>query len=141
MYEILIVVLLSSFEIYVAIASGLAFGLSSDVLCLSTLIGGIAGVFVSIFLGEKISAFLAKYRTQKVKKESRASILVAQLWNKYGHFGLGFLGTLFVGAPISIAVGVGFGVQVKKLIWYCLSSVVVRSIAYSYFFSYIKSLF
>lgn len=141
MYEIIIVILLSSFEIYAAIATGLAFGLSSNTICLATLTGGIAGVFVSIFIGEKITAFIAKYRSQQVRKESRSTKIVAQLWNKYGNFGLGFLGTLLVGAPISIAVGVGFGVNVKKLVWYCLGSVFIRCVAFSYFFGYIKTLF
>jgi membrane protein YqaA with SNARE-associated domain len=141
MYEAFLVALLSSFEIYVAIATGLAFGLSSNVLCIATLIGGISGVFISVFLGEKISEFIAKFKKPKEKKETATSKLLNNLWAKYGKFGIGFIGTLLVGAPVSIGVGVGFGVQVKQMMTYCLVAVVIRSIAYSYFFSYIKTLF
>jgi hypothetical protein len=141
MYEILIVILLSSFEIYAAIASGLAFGLSPDVLCLATLTGGISGVFVSLFLGDKITAFISKYRKPTEKKESRSRIILNNLWNKYGNFGVGFLGSIIVGAPISIGVAVGFGVQIKQLVWYCLAAVILRCVVFSYFFVYVKSLF
>jgi hypothetical protein len=141
MYESLVVAFLSSFEIYVAIATGLAFGLSSNALCVATLSGGIAGVFVFAFVGEKISAFIAKYKKPKVKKETKTTLLLTSLWNKYGKIGIGFIGTLLVGAPISIGIGVGFGVNAKSLIPYCLVAVIVRSILYSYFFSYIKTLF
>jgi hypothetical protein len=141
MYEILLVIALSSFEIYAAIATGLAFGLSSHILCLSTLTGGIAGVFISLFLGDKIRALIAKYRKPQEKKESRSRAILNQLWSKYGNFGVGFLGSLIVGAPISIGVAVGFGVQIKQLVWYCLAAVILRSIVFSYFFVYLKSLF
>ncbi len=45
--------------------------------------------------------------------------MVTRLWNKYGIIGLGFLGTLSVGAPISIAVGVGLNANLKKLLTWC----------------------
>jgi membrane protein YqaA with SNARE-associated domain len=141
MYKAFIVALLSSFEIYVAIGSGLAFGLTPHIICIATLIGGISGVFVFAFLGDKISAFISKYRKPKEKKESSKDKLLMTLWNKYGVFGVGFIGSFLVGAPISIGIGVGFGVKAKQLIPYCLVAVIIRSVVYSYFFDYIKNLF
>ncbi len=141
MYQLLIVALLSSFEIYVAIGTGLAFGLTTHQICLATLAGGISGIYISVFLGERISNFIAKFRKPKPKKETTASRILNSLWAKYGKFGVGFIGTLLVGAPLSIAVGVGFGVQVRQMITYCLIAVIIRCIAFSYFFGYIKELF
>ena len=141
MYEYLIVILMSSFEIYAAIATGLLFGLSSHQLCISTLIGGISGVFVSIFLGETITNFIAKYKKPKETKPSRTKELLNKLWRNYGQFGVGFIGTLLVGAPVSIAVAVGFGAEVKRLLWHFLAAVVIRCVLFSYFFGFIKTLF
>jgi membrane protein YqaA with SNARE-associated domain len=141
MYQVFTVAFLSSFEIYVAIATGLAFGLTPFTICISTLIGGIFGTLAFAFLGDKISAFIAKYKKPKVKTESSKDKFVKKLWDKYGVFGVGFIGSFLLGAPISIGIGVGLGVQAKQLVPYCLAAVVLRSIIYSYFFDYIKNLF
>jgi hypothetical protein len=142
MYEYIIVGLLSSFEIYAAIATGLAFGLSTHELCITTLLGGVVGVFVSIFLGDKIAMLISKYRKPRpIEKPSRSKRILNELWAKYGQFGVGFIGTIIVGAPISIGVAVGFGAQVKMLFWYCFAAVVLRCILFSYFFTFVKDLF
>jgi hypothetical protein len=141
LYKFIIVLLLSTFEIYAAIGSGLAFSLSANQICLATLIGGVSGVFIAAFLGEKIRSIIAKYRTPKPKQDSAKDKLLIQLWQKYGQFGLGFIGSFLVGAPISIGIGYGFGVQPKELVKWCLVAVIIRSIAFSYFFNFIKNLF
>jgi membrane protein YqaA with SNARE-associated domain len=142
MYEYLIVGALSSFEIYAAIATGLAFGHTSLELCITTLLGGIAGVLVSIFLGDKITLLISKYRKPKpVEKLSKSKLILNNLWAKYGQFGVGFIGTLVVGAPVSIGVAVGFGAQIKTLIWYCIAGVLVRCVVFSYFFGFVKDFF
>ena len=115
---------LATFEIYAAIPAGLAFGLSPWVIFLASLTGGIVGVYVTIFLGDKIKAFFAKYK--KPKEEKPKTGLIYRIWNKYGVIGLGFLGTITVGAPISIAVGYSFNVSVVKLITWCCIGVVTR---------------
>lgn len=145
MYKIAIVGLLASFEIYAAIGTGIAFGLSAHTICVASLVGGIIGVFVFIFLGDKISAFLARFKKPKEedshKEPSARTKLLNNLWQKYGKFGIGFIGTLLVGAPISIGIGVGFGVKVKELLTYCIIAVIIRSVVYSYFFDFIVKLF
>ena len=115
---------LATFEIYAAIPAGLAFGLSPWVIFLASLTGGIVGVYVTIFLGDKVKAFFAKYK--KPKEEKPKTGLIYRIWNKYGVIGLGFLGTITVGAPISIAVGYSFNVSVVKLITWCCIGVVTR---------------
>ncbi|MBK7289770.1 MAG: small multi-drug export protein [Chitinophagaceae bacterium] len=122
--KILTVAGLATFEIYAAIPAGLAFGLSPWVIFLASLTGGIVGVYVTIFLGDKIKAFFAKYK--KPKEEKPKTGLIYRIWNKYGVIGLGFLGTITVGAPISIAVGYSFNVSVVKLITWCCIGVVTR---------------
>jgi membrane protein YqaA with SNARE-associated domain len=122
--KILIVLGLATFEIYAAIPAGFAFKLSPWLIFFASVSGGLLGAFVAAFLGEKIRAFFAKYRPPKAEKSKTG--LVYRIWDKYGLIGLGFLGTLTVGAPVSIAVGVGFNVSMQKLLAWCCVGVITR---------------
>ena len=123
------VVALASFEIYAAIPAGFAFGLSAWIIFFASITGGMAGVFIAAFLGDKIRAFISKYK--KKKEEKPRTGLVYQIWDKYGIIGLGFLGTVTVGAPVSIAVGVGFNAPLKKLITWCCLGVIARCVVFT----------
>jgi membrane protein YqaA with SNARE-associated domain len=115
---------LASFEIYAAIPAGFALGLSPWAILAASILGGLAGVFVSAFLGDKIRNLAARYK--KKKEEKPKTGLVHRIWNKYGIIGLGFLGTMTVGAPASIAVGMGFNAPLRKLIIWCCVGVLIR---------------
>ena len=130
LFKILTVAGLATFEIYAAIPAGFAFGLSSWVILFASLTGGIIGVFVAAFLGDKIRAFFHKKKpTTENARQKHPMIL--NLWNKYGIIGLGFLGTMAVGAPISIAVGVGLNANIKKLVTWCCIGVITRCIVFT----------
>ena len=127
--KIATVVALASFEIYAAIPAGFAFGLSAWIIFFASIIGGLAGVFVAAFLGDKIRAFIAKYK--KKKEEKPRTGIVYRIWDRYGIIGLGFLGTITVGAPVSIAVGVGFNAPLKRLITLCCLGVIARCVVFT----------
>jgi membrane protein YqaA with SNARE-associated domain len=127
--KIATVVALASFEIYAAIPAGFAFGLSPWIIFMASIGGGLAGVFIAAFLGDKISGFVSKYK--KKKEEKPKTGLVYRIWNKYGIIGLGFLGTITVGAPVSIAVGVGFNAPFQKLITWCCLGVITRCVVFT----------
>ena len=55
--ETLTVAGLASVEIYAAISAWFAFGLSPWTIFLASVTGGLIGVFVAAFLGDKIRAF------------------------------------------------------------------------------------
>ncbi|MFT3979193.1 MAG: small multi-drug export protein [Ferruginibacter sp.] len=122
MLEIFTVAGLATFEVYAAIPAGLAFELHPFIIFLASTIGGLTGVFVAAFLGDRIRAFFTKNKPPKEKKPT----LAHRLWEKYGIIGLGFLGTVTVGAPISLAVGVGFNAPLKKLVMWCCFGVIFR---------------
>jgi len=130
-YKILTVAALATFEIYAAIPAGFAFGLSPFTIFAASLIGGIVGVVIAAFLGERIEHFLAKYRKPKPKVTTDKPNLAHKIWNKYGLVGLGLLGTFTVGAPVSIAVGVGFNVNMYKLAVWCSVGVLARCIIFT----------
>ncbi len=141
----ILVGLLSTFEIYVAIATGMAAKLSVHTIFISTLIGGIVGVLAAVFLGNQINKMISKFKKPKVVDENKAPGLkekiVTILQNKFGSFGVGFIGTFLVGGPISMGIGLTLGIAPKKIMWYCLAAVAIRSFVYSYFFDFIKNLF
>jgi hypothetical protein len=144
-WKIILVGLLSSVEIYAAIGVGMVAKLSPHVICIATLVGGITGVFVVAYLGEHLKKWLAKFKKPKpegyVEKENFKTRIVKTLQTKYGEFGVGFLSTFLVGAPIAMGIGLTLGITPKNLVKWCLLAVVIRCVVYSYFFDYIKSLF
>jgi hypothetical protein len=140
--KIITVALLATFEIYVAIGTGLGFGLSPHIICLATLTGGIAGVFAIAFLGDKIKLFLSRFKKEKaIKPPTFKDKILLKLREKYGIFGIGFIGSFIMGAPISIGIGVGLGIPSKALVKWSLIAVIIRCVAFSYFFNYLKTLF
>ena len=125
-YKILTVAGLATFEIYAAIPAGFAFGLSPIVIFLASLAGGLLGVFASAYLGDKIKLVINSFRKNKVEKTKKEPGFVLKIWEKYGVIGLGLLGTMTVGAPISIGIGVGFNVPTNKMVFWCSLGVVLR---------------
>ena len=128
--KILTVAGLATFEIYAAIPAGFAFGLSPWAILFASLTGGVLGVFVTAFLGDKIRAFFHKNKPTKENSRQKHP-MVLRIWNAYGIIGLGFLGTVSVGAPISIAVGVSLNANIKKLVTWCCIGVITRCIVFT----------
>ncbi|MCA6448900.1 MAG: hypothetical protein IM584_11600 [Chitinophagaceae bacterium] len=123
--KIATVVALATFEVYAAIPAGFAFELPSYVIGLASIVGGLIGVFVAAYLGKQVRKVLNKYRKQPAEEKPKTGMII-RIWDKYGVVGLGFLGTMTVGAPISIGVGVGFNVPVNKMVLWCSLGVIVR---------------
>jgi membrane protein YqaA with SNARE-associated domain len=127
--KVLTVAGLATFEIYAAIPAGFALGLSSWTIFFAAVIGGLTGVFVSAFLGDKIRKFFQKDKPVKEKKIKHP--VVYKMWNKYGIIGLGFIGTVLVGAPISIAAGITLQANIKNLAVWCCIGVLTRCIVFT----------
>lgn len=128
--KILTVAGLATFEIYAAIPAGFALGLSPWTIFFASITGGLVGVFVAAFLGNRIRSFFHKNKPTKEAAEKKHPAIL-KLWNKYGIIGLGFLGTMSVGAPISIGVGVGLNANIKKLVSWCIIGVITRCILFT----------
>ncbi|MEO7767469.1 MAG: small multi-drug export protein [Ferruginibacter sp.] len=127
--KILTVAALATFEIYAAIPTGFAFGLSPWIIFFASVTGGLVGAVVAAFLGEKIRAYFSK--NKPVKEKENTHPILHRIWNKYGIIGLGVLGSFSVGAPLSIAVGVGLNANLKKLLTWCCIGVTCRCIIFT----------
>jgi membrane protein YqaA with SNARE-associated domain len=130
LFKILTVLGLATFEIYAAIPAGFAFGLSPWIIFFASFTGGMLGVYVSAFLGDKIRSIFYKNKPKKEVADKKQAMLLV-LWKKYGVIGLGFFGTFSVGAPISIAVGTGLNADLKKLATWCCVGVLTRCIVFT----------
>ena len=128
--KILTVLALATFEIYAAIPAGFAFKLSPWIILIASLTGGLLGVFVTAYLGDKIKDVFNKNK-KKENNEVKKDTLVHRIWLKFGIIGLGFLGTITVGAPISIALGVGLNAPLHKLVVWCCLGVITRCIIFT----------
>jgi membrane protein YqaA with SNARE-associated domain len=126
--KLLTVAALASFEVYAAIPAGIAFELNFLGIFLSSTVGGLFGVFVAAFLGDRIRKFISRYKKQKdtPTEEKPKTGIIYRIWNRFGIIGLGFLGTITVGAPISIAVGLGLKAPIRVLIIWCSIGVMMR---------------
>ncbi len=139
-FKILTVTAMASFELYAAIGTAHAFGMGTWTILFCTLTGGIAGVFIAAYLGKKIEDFINN-RVRKNKEPKPKTGLIYKIWHKYGLYGIGIIGTFFLGAPAAIAVGAGFNADMKTLVKICLVMVVVRCFAFTFFSDLIKGLF
>lgn len=128
-FKILTVAGLATFEIYAAIPAGFAFGLHPSTIFLATAFGGLVGAFVAAFLGDKIRSMI--YKNKPAEDKASKYPFMERIWNKFGIIGLGFLGTITVGAPISIAIGAGLNARVKTLLVWCCFGVLTRCVVFT----------
>jgi membrane protein YqaA with SNARE-associated domain len=131
---------LATFELYAAIPAGFAFHLSPWMIFFASAFGGIVGVFVVAFLGNKIGTFLRRRKSAK-KNVVKKHPLLRKFWSKYGTIGLGFLGSISVGPPISLTVGIALNANIKKLIIWCCIGVITRCIVFTLLGAYGLKLF
>lgn len=130
-YKMLTVAALATFEIYAAIPAGFAFKLNPLVIFTASAIGGLVGVFVAAYLGDKIKTWLQKFRKTSSEKPKKEPGFILKIWEKYGVIGLGLMGTMTVGSPISIGVGVGFNVPTNKMVFWCSLGVLIRCVLFT----------
>ena len=125
-YKILTLIGLATFEIYAAIPAGFAFKLSPIEIFSYSVLGGLIGVFVAAYLGDIIKKWVSGLRKTETNKVAKEPGFALKIWQKYGVIGLGLLGTMSVGAPIRIGIGVGFNVPTNKMVFWCSLGVILR---------------
>lgn len=117
---------LATFEVYAAIPAGFAFQLFPMVVFMASTLGGLIGVFATAYLGKQLNKIRATFRKEKTEKNTKQPGFIVKIWEQYGVIGLGFLGTMTVGAPISLSIGIGFNVPIHKMVIWCCLAVVTR---------------
>jgi hypothetical protein len=115
--EWLIVFGLAMMELWIAIPVGLFLKVDEAIILPLTMVGGIVGIGIVIFAGDKIRSHLIKAERTTDKKDSWSK----RVWEKYGVIGLGLLSPLLTGPPIGAALAITFGGKpLPVFIWFSI---------------------
>jgi membrane protein DedA with SNARE-associated domain len=113
-------------EIWGAIPLGLALKLNPILIILLSITGGISGLFVVVFFGDKIRNKIIKIHGHE-NKEKKKETLIQKIWNKYGVIGLGIFSPLLTGAPFGAAIGITFGAKPSHLFFWTCTGIIIWS--------------
>ena len=111
-------------EIWAAVPVGLAFGLNPVVTGILSALGGIAGISIILFAGQKLRDWLARRHGWG---QSLRPGRLQRIWARYGVVGLGLLAPLLVGAPAGTALGVILGASARQLFLWMSAGVITWS--------------
>ncbi len=118
---------LGAVELFLSIPAGFALGLHPLEVFLAASSGALVGLFSVIFLGEKVRAFIL--RRIKNDAENKRYERAQSLWEKHGIKGIGLLGPLFFGGPLTAAIGIALGASRHKLVIWLAAGVLIWSAA------------
>lgn len=129
-YPLVLIFLTGMLGIWKAIPVGLAFNTNPLLIWLMTSAGASVSVLVLYFFGKKIREWVIRRRERITNKgkEARAK----QLLKKYGVFGLGFMGTLFMGPQMTIILGLIIVKSHVKLLYWTIAGIIVWSFIITY---------
>lgn len=114
--KLLTVFALGVAEIFLAIPAGFVLKLHPVAVGLTAALGGMLGVFVITFLGERLRARLLRYFAGNRHKGKQGRI--RHLWERYGVAGLGLLAPILVGPPLGTALGLVLGAPARRLLFW-----------------------
>jgi len=116
--------------IWKAVPVGLAFNIHPLGIWLTTSAGAAASVLILYFFGKQLREYILKkrQRIKNRKKEARAS----RLLEKYGVFGLGFIGTLLMGPIMTIVLGLIIVQSHKKLLNFTIIGIFFWTLVLTY---------
>ncbi len=128
--KLMSVFMTGSVELWLAIPLGIKLGLTPWETALASAMGAIVGVLVICLVGAAGRAMLVNriFGHREAVMQSRS----ARLFHAYGAPGLGMIGILLVGAPLSGALGLVMGAQVDRIIkWLLLGILFWSAVAFS----------
>jgi uncharacterized membrane protein len=117
--KLLTVAGLATFEVYAAIPAGFAFGLSPWNIFFASTIGGLVGVYIAAFLGDKIRAIF--HKNKPTAEAAKGHPVLMRIWNKFGIIGL--------------------NANMKKMATWCSFGVITRCLIFTFIGYYGLQLF
>ncbi len=132
-YKLMIVFLTSMLEMTLAIPLGVGIGLTFIENVIASVSGTLVASFLVLFAGERLRTFLIrKFKIEKstVDQDKREKWIV-RAWRLYGAFGLGIISPLLVGAQVGVAIGIAFGANIRKLMFWTIVGVFFWGIIFS----------
>ena len=103
------------FEAIGVVPAGIIFGLDPIWVVVAAVAGNTITIFVFAYAGSQIRAWLIKRREARGKSgESKRFAKAQEAFNKWGVYGMAFLGPLLIGTQFAAAVSVAAGVKPLK---------------------------
>ncbi len=124
--KLMSVFMTGSVELWLAIPLGIKLGLTPWETALTAAMGATVGVLVICLVGAAARTVLVSsiFGNREAVMQSRS----ARLFQAYGTPGLGLIGILLIGAPLSGALGLVMGAQVDRIIKWLLLGILVWSV-------------
>lgn len=120
--NLVVVFIASAIELWIAIPIGFALEVPTPIICLVVILGAITGVTIAAFIGDKVRSFI---RSKRKKADEKPNGRIYKVWEKYGVVGYGLLAPALTGAVLGSAIGVGLGIERRKLILWLSVGVIV----------------
>lgn len=126
-YDLIIIYLAGVTGMWKALPVG--FLLFSPPYCIAvmTCLGALTGVFLMYFFGTGIEKYFLRFYSKKSKEKKQSN--GRRIFEKYGTPGLGLIGTLFLGQPVVMIVGMVVVKEKKKFLFWVSIGTVIWSIA------------
>ena len=119
----LTVFFLAMFELWLAIPAGLALKVDQAPILILCIAGGIAGVGLIAFAGDRVRSFVLKTHKEQVLKKQKSWSM--KIWDKYGLIGLGLTSPFLTGAPIGAALAIALGEKPQRVfLWFSLGVII-----------------
>ncbi len=124
--DIITVFLVGITGMWKAIPLGFLLKVSPSYIFIMTALGSIVGVLVLFFFGNKIRNYIInrKLKAGNSKKGKRA----LKLFDKYGLIGLGFFGTLILGPPMTMILGLALVQKQRQFLYWTMAGSIVWSL-------------
>ena len=123
--ELALVFSIGILGIWKSIPVGLVMEMNPVWIASMTILGASLGILIIYFIGTNIKKYLRKMMKESSieKKESR----LHKLFNQYGVYGLGLLGTLIIGPNMTMALGIAFVNKPRILLLWTFFGIVIWS--------------
>lgn len=100
------------FEAIAVIPAGIIFGLEPIPVVSAAVLGNVLTIFLFAYSGARIRTWLIERRRQRGKLGESRSFEKAKLaFDKYGIYGVAFLGPIIIGTQFAAAISVAAGVK------------------------------
>lgn len=126
-YDLLLIYVAGVTGMWKALPVGFLLKTPPFFIALMTCLGALTCVFVFYFFGTRLKQFFYRFYSEKSKEKKEGKI--RRIFEKYGCPGLGIMGTLLMGQPVVMLLGMIIVKRKKNLLVWVSIGTVIWSIA------------
>ncbi len=124
--KLLTVVALSAVDLFLGVPAGIVAGLPAIVVAIAVAGGGIAGVVLTVYVGDAARRWWRLHR--KVRSGPKRSGWIKRVADRYGAPGLGLLAPIVTGPPAGALLGISLGIRRGPLLVWLSIGIAVWSV-------------